>query len=119
MSYIAIQSAIRKNGVGLEELAFTRKELKPLEARLSPAQKITITGGSLYRLSDEYYAFFESKLKNGCQLEIIMVKPYSYAANLLCDKKYFVIGRKGTGKTAIAEHIASQNDGIHFSEKLV
>lgn len=37
---------------------------------------------------------------------------------LLNGKKYFVIGRKGTGKTAIAEHIASQNDEIHFSEKL-
>lgn len=37
---------------------------------------------------------------------------------LLIGKKYFVIGRKGTGKTAIAEHISSRNDESHFSEKL-
>lgn len=37
---------------------------------------------------------------------------------LLMGKKYFVIGRKGTGKTAIAEHISSQHDENHFSEKL-
>lgn len=80
-----IQSAVKSRSLRLDELAFTRKELKPLEARLSQAKKITITGGSLYRLSDEYYAFFESKLKNGCQLEVVMVKPYSNAANLLCD----------------------------------
>lgn len=80
-----IQSSIKNSGLSLDELAFTRKELKPLEVRLSQAKKITITGGSLYRLSDEYYAFFESKLKNGCQLEIVMVKPYSSAADLLCD----------------------------------
>lgn len=38
--------------------------------------------------------------------------------DLLAGKKYFVIGRKGTGKTAIAEHISSQYDECHFSEKL-
>lgn len=80
-----IQSAVKKNSIGLDELVFTRKELEPLEERLSPVKKITITGGSLCRLSDEYYAVLENKLKNGCQLEIIMVKPYSNAANLLCD----------------------------------
>ncbi len=80
-----IQSLIKNKGVGLDELAFTRKELSPLETRLSLAEKIVITGGSLYRVSDEYYAFFENKLKNGCELEIIMVRPYSNAANLLCD----------------------------------
>ena len=80
-----IQLSLERNSQGLDEIAFTRKELKPLESRLSEAKRITITGGSLYRLSDEYYAFFESKLKKGCQLEIIMVKPYSHAADLLCD----------------------------------
>lgn len=80
-----IRTTVQNRGLSLDELAFTRKELKPLEARLSQAKKISITGGSLYRLSDEYYAFFESKLKKGCQLEIVMVKPYSSAANLLCD----------------------------------
>ncbi len=80
-----LQSTVKNRGLSLDKLAFTRKEFEPLEMRLSQAKKITITGGSLYRLSDEYYAFFENKLKKGCQLEIVMVKPYSSAANFLCD----------------------------------
>ncbi len=80
-----IQAVVQRKGSGLDELAFTRKDLNPLEERLSDAKTIVITGGSLYRLSDEYFAFFESKLISGCQIEIIMVEPYSNAANLLCD----------------------------------
>lgn len=80
-----IQKSLHSTGRGLDNAAFTRKELKPLEERLSDARQLTITGGSLCRLSDEYYAFFEKKLKDGCTIEIIMVEPYSNAANLLCD----------------------------------
>jgi len=40
------------------------------------------------------------------------------AKELIDGKKYFVIGRKGTGKTAIAEHISKKIDANHFSEKL-
>ena len=40
------------------------------------------------------------------------------ATRLLCGDKYFVIGRKGTGKTAIAEFIAKQTGDEHFAQKL-
>ena len=40
------------------------------------------------------------------------------AQELLDGKKYFVIGRKGTGKTAIAEYISNKLDESHYSEKL-
>lgn len=80
-----IQVTVQRKNTGLDGLAFTRRELSPLEERLSDAKTIVITGGSLYRLSDEYFAFFENKLISGCQIEIIMVEPYSNAANLLCD----------------------------------
>lgn len=80
-----IKKTIKKSNISIDEFICTRKELAPVEDRFSGANKITITGGSLYRLSDEYYGLFENKLKNGGQLEIIMVEPFSSAANHLCD----------------------------------
>ena len=42
----------------------------------------------------------------------------SEANSLLEGKKHFVIGRKGTGKTAIAEYLSNIDDSQVFSEKL-
>lgn len=69
----------------IDDLFSTRKELEPLEERLRDASEIVLTGGSLCRLADEYYAFFEEKLSKGCSIEIIMVRPNTHSANLLCD----------------------------------
>ena len=71
-------------GKNVDEVFLTRKDMPPLEDRLGSAKSIIITGGSLARLSDEYYAFFEEKLKSGCTFEINMVRPYSAGSNLLC-----------------------------------
>ena len=47
---------------------------------------------------------------------------YFYCTNeanrLLAGERFFVIGRKGTGKTAIAEFISKNHNEKHFSEKL-
>lgn len=67
----------------IDDVFFSRKALAPLEDRLAKSKKIVIIGGSLARLSDEYYAFFEGLLNRGVELEIIMVKPYSKAAEHL------------------------------------
>src|ERR1035438_3153523 len=40
------------------------------------------------------------------------------AGDVLSGKKAFVIGRKGTGKTAISEHICGSHDFETFTEKL-
>lgn len=40
------------------------------------------------------------------------------AKELISGNKYFVIGRKGTGKTAIAEYISQKIDANHFAQKL-
>lgn len=69
----------------IDDYFLTRKESKPLEEKIRLAKTITITGGSLSRLSDEYYGVFEDKLKENCTIQLIMVRPYSSAANLLCD----------------------------------
>lgn len=80
----AIQTKIEGGGPSLDQLLFRRRDLSPLEDRLKDATSIIITGGSLARLSDEYYGFFEQKLKDGCKLEVILVRPNSEAANQLC-----------------------------------
>lgn len=75
----------KKEGTSsLDQLFFYRRDLSPLEDRLKGSTDITITGGSLSRLSDEYYGLFERKLKEGCSIEVIMVKPETEAAKLLC-----------------------------------
>lgn len=69
----------------IDELFITRKDLNPLEERFKNSSDIFISGGSLSRLSDEYYGFFEQKLANNASIEVILVKPYSAAANMLCQ----------------------------------
>ena len=59
--------------------------MESVEERLKKSKSMVITGGSLTRLSDEYFGFFQEKLSQGAILEIIMVRPFSNAANLLCD----------------------------------
>lgn len=78
-----IQKKIEGDEPSLDQLLFRRKDLDALEDRLRDATNIIITGGSLSRLSDEYYGFFEQKLKEGCKLEVILVRPNCEAANQL------------------------------------
>lgn len=61
----------------------TRRELSGLDERLANAKTLTITGGSLKRISDECYGDLEELLKKGCKLEIIIVNPDSEAADYL------------------------------------
>lgn len=43
---------------------------------------------------------------------------YDEVKNILEGNRCFVIGRKGSGKTAICEYIISKNDYQHFAQKL-
>lgn len=88
-----------------EKLVITRKELTPLENRLADAQTITITGGSLKRISDEYLAFWDQKVSQGCRLEVILVTPHTDAANLLCDNVVYEINNHDTYSATIEESL--------------
>lgn len=79
-----VLKGIDNANVNLDEFFFTRKELEPLEERMKNANSIFLSGGSLVRLSDEYYAYFEKKLKENCRMEVIMVRPFTKGADLLC-----------------------------------
>ena len=52
-----VLKGIDNANVNLDEFFFTRKELEPLEERMKNANSIFLSGGSLVRLSDEYYAY--------------------------------------------------------------
>lgn len=50
---------------------------------LNSANSLFISGGSLYHVIPEKTGDFESLLKNGCKIEVVVVKPYSDAVDLL------------------------------------
>lgn len=91
--------------LSLDQLFFQRRNLNPLEERLKDSTDIIITGGSLSRLSDEYYGLFEKKLKEGCYIEVILVKPNTEAANQLCKNTLYETSDYDTYSRKISESI--------------
>ena len=79
-----IKMSLNQNMCQLDNTFITRKEQIPLEDRVGNANTIFLSGGSLARLSDEYYACFEEKLENQCNIEVVLVEPFSAGADLLC-----------------------------------
>jgi hypothetical protein len=65
---------------GLDSLVKERRDLPPLEDRLEGAKCISILGGSLFRLANEYQSLFEKLSKEGCKLRFILTDPSSEAA---------------------------------------
>lgn len=68
---------------GLDSLVIRRRELSSLEERLQGAKKVAISGGSLFRLANEYQSLFEHLAEDGCHLRFIMVDPKTAAAEAL------------------------------------
>lgn len=53
------------------------------EDALSSAQSLFISGGSLFHVLPEKSGDFLSLLRSGCKIEVVVVKPYSDAAEML------------------------------------
>lgn len=68
---------------GLDSFVIRRRDLPPLEERLDGAKRISISGGSLFRLINEYQNLFEELLESGCFLRFLMTDPSSPAAETL------------------------------------
>lgn len=68
---------------GLDKLVIRRRDLPPLEERLEGAKHISISGGSLFRLVNEYQNLFEELLENGCHIRFLMTDPRTPAAETL------------------------------------
>lgn len=102
---IQIKNSIVNKPTDLDGIFYTRKDLDPFEYRFHDAYEITITGGSLARLSDEYFGFFEKKLNEGCHLEVIMVNPNSKSAELLCKNIVYETRDAGIYSVRISESL--------------
>lgn len=101
-----IQKSILPNNTNFDKFFFTRKELSPLEKRMENATSIFLSGGSLARLSDEYYAFFEKKLNENCTIEIILVRPFTKGADLLCKNVVYETDDYDTYSKRIEESLS-------------
>lgn len=98
----------------IDELFITRMNLTPLEDRFKNSSTIFISGGSLSRLSDEYYGFFEHKLQNNASIEVIIVKPDTMAAKLLSKSVVYEINDEKQYNKKIKE---SLNRFLRLKEK--
>jgi hypothetical protein len=68
---------------GLDKLIVRRRDLPPLEERLEGARQVAISGGSLFRLVNEYQSLFEHLAGTGCRLRFLITDPDSHAAEVL------------------------------------
>jgi hypothetical protein len=66
-----------------DRLVTSRRDLSPLEERLLGATRIAISGGSLFRLVNEYKNLFEHLARSGCQMRFVITDPNSHAAESL------------------------------------
>jgi hypothetical protein len=73
----------RTEPLTLDRLISSRRDLSPLEERLSGATRIAISGGSLFRLVNEYKNLFEHLALAGCQMRFVITDPDSHAAESL------------------------------------
>jgi len=78
-----LEQVLANENVGLDSLVVSRRDLPPLETRLIGAKRIAISGGSLFRLVNEYKNLFEQLAQGGCQLRFIMTDPDTDAAEFL------------------------------------
>lgn len=101
----SIQENINNSSFSLDEVFFTRKDLLTLEERMQNVKSIFLLGGSLARLADEYYALFEEKLKENCRIEIIMVRPFTASAELLCKNVVYETENKNLYNKKIEESL--------------
>jgi hypothetical protein len=68
---------------GLDSLVIRRRDLRPLEERLNGAKRVSILGGSLFRLINEYQRLFEQLAESGCRMRFLMTDPKTAATEFL------------------------------------
>ena len=69
----------------IDSIFLDRKALSPLEQRLQYDKEVTITGGSLARISNEYLGFLEQKAQEGCKLKFLLIAPQSSSSKLIAQ----------------------------------
>ena len=67
----------------LDDLVTKIRDLPTLEERLEGARQIFVSGGSLYRLANEYQSLFEQLAENGCKFRFLLTDPDGPSVELL------------------------------------
>ncbi len=81
-----LSDSLSMQEISLDEIVKSRRDLGPLEERLSRASRVSISGGSLLRLVNEYQSFFEQLATAGCSLRFVMTLPSSDGAQFLSEE---------------------------------
>lgn len=92
--------------VGLDSLVIRRRDLPPLEERLDGAKGVAISGGSLFRLVNEYQNLFEQLAASGCGLRFLMTDPDADAVEVLSSAVVYESNDVGTYRTQMRAALA-------------
>lgn len=84
---------------GLDTLVIRRRDLPPLEERLDGAKRIAISGGSLFRLVNEYKNLFEQLAEGGCKLRFLITDPDTSAVEFLSSTVVYESNNVDTYRT--------------------
>ncbi len=89
----------------LDRIFCDNKSLPSPDNRLQmeKAKDITITGGSLARLANEYLGYFEKKAQSGCTLKFLLLKPKSPASRLVADFVVYEVNDSNTYDAKLLE----------------
>lgn len=79
----ALEYARDVEKAGMDKLVIHRRDLAPLEERLYGARGVAISGGSLFRLVNEYCALLEQLAQTGCRLRFLLTDPETSAVQSL------------------------------------
>ena len=76
-----VSDLANSNKATLDQLVISRQSLEKLETRVEGAKSISIYGGSLSRLANEYANVFEGLAKDGVNLRFLLTDPESTAVD--------------------------------------
>lgn len=105
-----IAGLIEGDGPGLDSLVVRRQDLGRLEDRFRGASSISISGGSLARLANEYKHIFEGLVKSGCRVRLLVVDPDHSAAQQLHTSVVYEVGDFNEYKRQIRGTITGLQD---------
>lgn len=95
------------NKTSLDQLIISRKSLERLEARVEGAKSISIYGGSLSRLANEYANVFEKLAQKGTNLRFLLTDPESPAAEYFSSIVIFESQNSDEYRNLLRSSIAS------------
>ncbi len=86
-----IWTSIEENPHSLDDIILNRESISKLEERLGSARVVSISGGSLGRLTSEYVHVIEQLAASGTNFRFLLVTPNSVASKMLAEHVVYEI----------------------------